>query len=111
MKHGGIKVDAVKKEVIELVHKELESANKKFPLFQSAHEGYAVIKEEIEEAEEQLVYTKEKLNALWTNIKLDNIEYSLVHVYILGELAINMAVEAIQVAAMAQKFIDSEKKR
>ncbi len=100
-------MDAVKKDVINLVYKELESANEKFPPFNSSHEGYAVIKEEIEEAEEQLIYTKEKLNVLWSNIKRNNIEFSLAHVYNLEELAINMAVEAIQVAAMAQKYIDS----
>ena len=100
-------MDAVREDVVKLVLKELESANEKFPPFQSAHEGYAVLLEEVEESEEQLVYTKEKLNALWSNIKRNNIDYSFVHVYNIQELAINMAVEAIQVAAMAQKFIDS----
>jgi hypothetical protein len=39
-------MNAIKDDVIALVHKELESANKKFPLFHSAHEGYIVLKEE-----------------------------------------------------------------
>ncbi len=37
------------KEVFKLVEKELESANRKFPLFNSSHEAYAVIKEELDE--------------------------------------------------------------
>ncbi|MDF2537428.1 MAG: hypothetical protein K0S76_449 [Herbinix sp.] len=45
-------MDAVKNDVICLVFKELKSANEKFPPFNSDHEGYAVIKEEVEEAQE-----------------------------------------------------------
>ena len=40
-------MDAVKEDVELLVQKELESANKKFPMFHSDHEGYAVLKEEL----------------------------------------------------------------
>jgi hypothetical protein len=46
------------KELIESVNKlvteELERANKEFPLFSSAHEGYAVILEELHETEDEL---------------------------------------------------------
>ena len=41
-------------EVEELVQKELESANQKFPMFRSDHEGAAVIFEEIEETESEI---------------------------------------------------------
>ena len=37
------------KKFNELVQDELEKAKEKFPPFHSAHEGYAVIKEEIDE--------------------------------------------------------------
>ena len=50
-------MNAVEKEVNELVFKELNNANEKFPLFSSPHHGYAVIKEEIEEID----YEKAKL--------------------------------------------------
>ncbi len=42
-------MNAVEKDVNELIFKELNSANEKHPLFSSPHHGYAVIKEEIEE--------------------------------------------------------------
>lgn len=70
-------------EAIELVKKELESANGKFPLFNSSHEGYAVIKEELDE--------------LWDEIKNDKHPRS----------KMNQKDEAIQVAAMAIKFLVS----
>lgn len=42
------------KEVQALFDKELKKANNKNPQFHSAHEGYAVLLEEVEEAKEEL---------------------------------------------------------
>lgn len=70
-------------KAIELVKNELELANNKFPLFNSPHEGYAVIKEELDE--------------LWHEIKNDKHPMS----------KSNQKDEAIQVAAMAIKFLIS----
>ena len=65
---------------IELaVMAELKKAMKKFPKFNSAHEGYAVLKEEVDE--------------LWDVIKLK------------GSTPRMMEGEAIQVAAMAMRFL------
>ena len=41
-------MNAVKEDVEKLVQKELESANQRFPMFHSDHEGAAVIFEEIQ---------------------------------------------------------------
>lgn len=70
-------------KAIELVKKELESANSKFPLFTSPHHGYAVILEELDE--------------LWDEIKNDKHPMS----------KSNQKDEAVQVAAMAIKFLVS----
>ena len=40
-------MNAEKSDVEKLVQKELESANQKFPMFRSDHEGAAVIYEEV----------------------------------------------------------------
>lgn len=60
---------------------ELSSASDKFPPFNSAHEGYAILKEEVDE--------------LWDEVKKK------------PSLRSNMALEkeAIQVAAMALRFL------
>ena len=101
-------MDAVKKEVEDLVYIELENANRKFPMFSSTHEGYAVILEEVEEASECLGNVNIALSEVWSQIKMNaTIEYDI---DALKCEAINLAVEAIQVAAMAQKFIDSKTK-
>lgn len=66
-------------EAVKRVVKELEKANAKFPLFNSDHEGFAVILEEVDE--------------LWGDIKANR--------------KIEARQEAIQVAAMAIKFLMS----
>lgn len=99
-------MNAVKDDVIRLVEKELESANKKFPRFNSAHEGYAVILEEMEEAGENLNNADILLKELWCGVKHNSVSLYMDDVAALKTEAINAACELIQVAAMAQKFMD-----
>ena len=63
--------------VIELVLNEYDRATKKFGEFNSTHEGYAIIQEELDE--------------LWDAVKKNDIEDS--------------RKEAIQVAAMAIRYL------
>jgi len=79
------------------------------PLFNSTHEGYAVIKEEIEEAQDELENVSDNLSNIWDCIKNNNLGGSMLNVKYLRTYAINLAAEAVQVAAMAQKYIDSFK--
>ena len=65
-------------ELIEALKNELEDATSKFGGFNSAHEGYAVLLEEVEE--------------LWEEIKG-------------AQDPGNMYLEAVQIAAMAIRFI------
>jgi len=72
-----ITVEAILQDVLE----ELNRANTKYPLFFSEHEGYAIILEEIDE--------------LWDEVKKKNPD------------RLKMRAEAVQVAAMAIKFLIS----
>ena len=102
-------MNAVKSEVKNLVQKELESANQRFPMFRSDHEGAAVIFEEVEEAKDELKSIKSVFEELWYTVKSN--EDNEPWVRRIKEYSINLSCEAIQVAAMAQKFIDSQKER
>lgn len=100
-------MNAVKNDVEKLVEKELATANKKFPQFHSKHEGYAVILEEVEEAAREIDWIKADTEDLWDCVKhnsdatvVDNIVIRML------ESAINAACEAIQVAAMCDKFLE-----
>lgn len=97
-------MDAVRKDVRRLVNKELTAANKRFPQFASPHEGQNVVREELEEAERAIVplklYIETRMwNAVKANQTVPKDDFKAIR-----ESAINLAVEAIQVAAMAKKF-------
>lgn len=76
-----------------------------FPLFHTEHEGYALLKEEVEEATEEVDKINQKLKMLWDSIKRN--EYPNSSIHLIKSHAELLACEAIQVAAMVQKFIES----
>ena len=103
-------MSTIKSDVEKLVQKELEFANRKFPMFRSDHEGAAVIYEEIEECKQEIENLEIQFEVLWSYVKADN-KMSVSTSVRLKLTAANLACEAIQVSAMAQKFIDSKKER
>lgn len=70
--------EVVLKSVLKLIEFEIRKASTKFPPFNTAHEGYAIILEELDE--------------LWDAIRYDKSFEEQVK-------------EAVQVAAMAARFI------
>ena len=104
-------MNAVKQDVEKLVQKELKSANQRFPMFRSDHEGAAVIFEEIEEAENEMRGVNRHFASTWYSVKQDERIKAYSYINKLKNRAVNLACEAIQVAAMAQKFMDSQKER
>ena len=66
-------------EIAQEVVEEVESASQKFPKFNSAHEGFAILKEEVDE--------------LWDEVKKQDTNSEA------------MRKEACQCAAMAMRFI------
>ena len=101
-------MNAVESDVEKLVQKELKSANQRFPMFRSDHEGAAVILEEIEEVKTELEQMEDDFHNLWSLVK-NNDTYSSTYADWILNSAVRLAIEAIQVATMAQKFIDSQK--
>lgn len=97
-------MNAVSEDVKLLVEKELESANERFPQFHSEHEGWAVMQEETEELAEETEAIEMAMEQLWHRIR-DNIP-TATHAALIEQYAEAAACEAIQVAAMAQKYLD-----
>ena len=95
-------------DISVLIEGELLSANKTFPMFASDHEGAAVILEEIEEVKEALCGVEAYYAELWDSVKENRDVEARVCAGGLKHEAKNVAAEAVQVAAMAQKFIDSQ---
>lgn len=86
-----------------LVQHELSKANAKFPPFASEMEGWAVLKEEIEEADEELVNIRRWHDQIWIAIR-GNRKLHRDYIRLIRTLAQRLMVEAAQVAAMAAKY-------
>ena len=93
------------KIIHNLIEEELAEANKIHPLFQSPHEAYAVMLEELEEVKEELYACDELLDATWGRVRSDFGVADLMQR--LKGHAVFMVQEGIQLAAMAQKTLDS----
>lgn len=76
--------------------------------YHSTHEAYAVLKEEVEEAEQELQNIKTMLEETWKAIKKnESITSSLVTLALSAEW---LSLEAAQVHAVANKFISTQRK-
>lgn len=99
-------MDAIKQKIYELTETELKAANEKFPLFASSHEAYGVIFEEFDETRDELESLEYSIDQFWSDVKENSSEdvknNRLTRIY---EKSIDLAVEAIQTAAMARKGI------
>ena len=92
----------------EAIKEELKSANEKFgDTFVSSHEAYAVLLEEIEEAKEDIEIINGRKDVYWYAVKNGNKEMQANELEEIRKLAVNLASEAIQVAAMAVKVLNS----
>ena len=94
-------------EVEQAVENELARANKQHPLFNSLHEEYGILAEEIAEAKEAFEETEIMFDKFFMYMRKD--DYSSANDYLayIKKNAIDCAAEMVQVAAMAQKAIDS----
>ena len=97
------------KDVSGLVPQELERASRNWPLFASDHEGMSILLEEIEETEDELKQVKKLYSKLWGFVKEDGQLLTLPDE--IKAAALQLAAEAIQVAAMAEKLKKSRAER
>ena len=89
----------------EKAAEELQVANNKFPAFSGKHEGFAVLREELDEMIEASNATVKSVNELWENVKEN--EPLEITVDDIKQHSLQTAAEAVQVAAMAMKFVSS----
>lgn len=87
----------------QMANNECQRGIAQYGLTASAHEGYALIKEELEEAQDEITRVELMMGHLWTSIKCN--EDSVFPHYLdqIKKTAILAACEMIQVAAMAEK--------
>lgn len=91
-----------RKQVAKLVTEELRMANRSHAPFNSPMEGYAVIMEEVEELGENYDLVEKLLDKVWRAIRTN--EIPALEIVEMENAALDAACEAIQVAAMCQKW-------
>ena len=89
--------------VVKAVDGEYEKCFAEKGRFVDAHQAYAVIKEEVEEADEELDFITSKLDELWRRVRDDDPQGVALKAQNIEGAAIKLAAEAIQVAAMCKK--------
>ena len=101
-------MNVMDKEQKAIERMRLAAANEKFPPFHSAHEGWAVIMEELDELKTEVNMADASLTEACEHIKSNN-PLAENKVNWVRSYAINAACEAIQVAAMCRKFMEMGK--
>lgn len=98
-------------KIKSLIYTELYEASKVHPMFSSDHEAYAVLLEEVEEAQAELDRIKSDMSSLWQAVKNDRYSDTMEIVKDIEKKAISAIQETIQVAAMARKTVLSQEVR
>lgn len=94
-----------------LIENELDFATEEHgATFASIHEGAAVLAEEAQEAAEEVEAIHRKYDNLWAEVRADNSKSAREYAEDIASHAERLACEAIQVAAMAIKFVDTVEK-
>ena len=83
---------------------ELHYTLHKKPLFHSDHEAYAVLLEEWDELEEEIDHAAMCIDYLWTWIKEEDPDEILAWKQDMHHAIKDLIAEAVQVAAMLEKF-------
>ena len=99
------------KEAIELaINFEHNNITTKYgEVYASEHEAYAVLKEEIEEAADDLDQLNKDLAYLWALVKNNHIKNGNGTISEARDYAEMLAQEAVQVAAVCERFLETIK--
>jgi hypothetical protein len=79
--------------------------------FASYHEMYAVLKEEAEEANEELEDMEYNINMLWDSVREDNIVDVIMYVKNIEKLANSCCNELLEVMTICKKYLGQDKTR
>lgn len=88
------------------IQAEYHKAKKEHGDFASLHEGWAVMREEWEEAFRELSAAADEMNTMWEYVKLDDASDARLRAYRVQAHAQATMMETAQLAAMARKMTD-----
>lgn len=98
------------KKVDEAIKTEYQNAVNNYGLYyNSKHEGYAVLKEETDEARDEMNKVRDFMYDAWGCVKLNNGNDFIANVNQIRNNARNLALEAVQIAAVCDKILRGKK--
>lgn len=98
----------IKNEVRQAVQKEQAEAERVHGLHHSYAEKYAVMLEELEEAEEELQECRRFLAMMWKGVRADRDDWTAGHASRVADAAERAACECVQLAAVAHKVVGTD---
>ena len=98
--------EEAQKHILSAIEKEKDAAISNYGHFHSDHEFWAVLKEEVEEINDEIAKTNTNwlTSNFWDNIK-KNKSLDVKNLQLIRGNAINAACEAVQVVAVIDKYI------
>lgn len=76
-------------------------------VYASEHEGYAVLLEEVQEANEACRFMESRTNSIWCAIRNNVLKEQNYHISEVKKYAIELAKEAVQCAAVCERFLET----
>lgn len=95
----------LRSEIYDIEEREYDRANSENPMFHSKHEGFCILLEEFCEFVDDADILSEAVRDLWEGVYKDNRTEATAKQ--IEMIAIEAACEAVQVAAMARKYVES----
>lgn len=110
--------EKAQEHILSAIEKEKEEAILNYGYFHSDHEFWAVLKEEVEELQEESIFCSKRIDEMWDTIRNSDLLYMMQDeekrkrtIKTLKNSAINAACEAVQVAAVIDKYLEGESKK
>ena len=100
-------MNELREEIYNIEENEFTRANKASPMHHSKHEGFAVLLEEYCELSDEMDALDSAMRDLWNNLYRDRGTEIIARQ--VEMIAIEAACEAVQTAAMARKYNESNK--
>ena len=98
--------EKTEEKIKEAVTLEIVNAVKRFGAdYKSNHEAYAVLLEEVEEAEKVLDYIKNHVAMIWDAVKVNDDNEVKSNSRIIALDAVDLAKESCQIAAVCRKIL------
>ena len=75
-------------------------------VYNSLHEGFAVLKEEVDETRDEQIHIRNDMYDLWRRVKLNDVQGAEEDIEHIKKHAEKLALEAVQIAAVCNKILN-----